>query len=103
MPGGLISPIAVWDFAPAGGLVFDSAALTFRYDGVAAGIGEPKLRLFHYSGGQWLLVPSTLDMANDRLSATVSSFSYFAIDRIPEPATLTILGLGALVLRRRRG
>ncbi len=106
VPGGW-DVMAVWDFQPPAGFSFDSVDLTFRYDdamAAALGLNESTLSLFHYEGGQWVDIVTSVDTVNKLIHANgVTSFSTFAVGVTPEPATLTLLALGGLaVLRRRR-
>lgn len=97
------------------------ADLTFRYDDYAIftnpDLVEGDLRLYHYTGGQWVDVPGVLDLQKKLIHATgISSFSPFAVGfdihiqgsgaDVPEPATMVLLaaglaGLGAKLRRSR--
>jgi len=114
------SLVSVYDFQPAGfGFGDGTATLTFRYDdaGAAAlGLAEADLRLYHFTGSQWLDVTASVDtVAKTITSLAMDSFSMFAAGaqvryeppapavEIPEPASgLALLAGLALVLRRRR-
>jgi T5SS/PEP-CTERM-associated repeat protein len=63
------------------------------------------LAIWRYSGGAWSPYATDLFTYDDngRADFNVTSFSGYAVTATPEPATLTLLGLGGLaVLRRRR-
>ena len=98
------TPIGVWDidgsaFTFGGG----SVALTLRYDNTL--VSDPsRLALFHYTGGQWQTVASTIDPANFLITgAGITSFSDFEVGVVPEPSTILLFGLGGLLAWRKRG
>ena len=85
------------------------ADLTVRYDATLAaslGIAEADLKFYHQIDGLWVDVTTSVDTANHLITASgVDSFSNFAVgtEIIPEPATLSLLGFGAvLALVKRR-
>jgi hypothetical protein len=93
--------VGLWDFTPSG-FTFTTADLTFRYDDVLAS-NENLLRLYHYTGGNWVQLAATCDTANNLITATgVTSLSPFVIVVIPEPVTALLVLLPTLALLRRR-
>lgn len=106
-PGGAF--LGVWDFAASGGFAMGTGSvdLTFHYDDALAatlGIDESDLCVFHYTGGSWVDVTTSIDTTNKWITAEgIDSFSQFSVGVIPEPATMGLLVLGLpLVLRRRK-
>ncbi|HAU36750.1 MAG TPA: hypothetical protein DCX07_03415 [Phycisphaerales bacterium] len=96
-----ITFIGVWELSF--NRAFTSVDLQFRYDDAAAGGNTPKL--YHYTGGNWTELNSTV-LSGNRIETTgLTSLSQFAVGVIPEPATAAVLVLGGLgvLLRRRRG
>jgi hypothetical protein len=56
--------------------------MRLSYEGVnlaAHGIAESKLRIAYWDGEAWVIVPSSIDRANKRISATLNHFSEFAL------------------------
>ncbi len=54
--------------------------LTFTYtDSQVAVLNESSLNVYHWSGTQWVALTSTINSATNTITATTSSFSYFAI------------------------
>lgn len=97
--------IGLWQFK-ADDLQFDSVGLTIRYDYVTASqlsLDEPHLKLWGYHDGQWQVLQDAfrLDMDLKLISAGTDDLSYFAVST-PEPGGMLLLGLGTLLLSRRR-
>ena len=93
------SMLGAWDFTtdlPVGDEVF------LAFD---VGSGLPGFQVWHLDGGVWSLVDPefmTYDSAGGVAGFTVDSFSGYAVT-VPEPGTMALLSIGALVsLRRRR-
>ena len=67
------------------------------------GDGWSDLNVWHYSDGDWTLcVTGDLAYDNGIASFTVAGFSGYAVTAIPEPATLSLLAFGSLVVMKRR-
>lgn len=108
----LDTPLAVWEIQPDENLAFATVDLAIRYDDLLAGLEglvEADLKLLHFVGGEWIDVTDSVDDTNKIISAVgLTSFSQFAVAAgvtapfVPEPSTLTLLGLGAAGLLRRR-
>ncbi len=92
---------SVHDFTSTAG---GTATLTIRYDDVAAAGFEDVLQIFHYTGGAWVPLASTVDLTNKWVTATgITSFSLFGVGyAIPEPTSALLLGLAGLALLKRR-
>ncbi len=86
------------------GIAFSDFDLTIRYDDVAAAGFEGVLQIFHYTGGAWMPLASTVDLSNKWITASdIDAFSLFAVGyAIPEPTSALLLGLAGLLARRRR-
>jgi len=96
--------LEVWDVEFDG--EFDTVTLTFWYDEalLPPGVQEEDLQLWHFDGDvwEWELLDAQIDTALDTITVTMDSLSPFLMT--PEPASLSLLVLGAAVvlLRRRR-
>lgn len=54
--------------------------LTFTYtDEQITGLNEDTLKVYYWDGTQWLVLPSTVDKANNKIAATTDHFTYFVI------------------------
>jgi hypothetical protein len=104
--GDLAGKLLAWDINPAQEFQLgadNSAVLTFSYAGtyVDPNIATDEIKLMHWSGSDWIDVTGTVDTVNETItSIPMDSFSPFVM--IPEPATLSLLALGALAMLRRR-
>ncbi len=117
VPAGTVGNIlGIWDIQMTAGELPEgtTAGLAIRYDdalAAAMGLSEDDLGLFHFTNGQWYDITAGLDTANNVVAGSWDVLSLFAVGHnihlqqqgaIPEPASLTLLGLGALALLRRR-
>ncbi|HDZ20674.1 hypothetical protein LCGC14_0304170 [marine sediment metagenome] len=109
MPGPVDFDLAgdaqLWEIAFTG--EFDGqVALTFRYfhETLPSGMDENLLGIYHQlDSGEWELLPIIArDPAAYTITVLTDSFSPFALGQVPEPATLTLLGIGSLALLRRK-
>lgn len=67
-----------------------SVTVCINYTGVSVD-DEASLRLYHYEGGAWVDVTTSLDTTNNIICGSVTSFSAFAIfEPIPLPVTIDI-------------
>jgi len=71
------------------------------------GPGVTDLAVWHFDGSAWAPFATdmlTYDATSGIVDFNVTSFSGYAVSGVPEPATLTLLGLGSLAMlgRRRR-
>jgi len=99
VPAGLYKPLGIWDFT--GNVSSFDVNMRFRYDadrGSAISFTENNLKVYHYVGGSWQLVPSTLDVGNDAITGlNVTSFSQFAVAQALTPSAAYWTGdLGSL-------
>ena len=87
-----------------------SVDLTVRYDDALSAeleLVESDLRFYHKVNGAWVDITTGVNTTNKLITASdVDSFSLFAVGgEIPEPGTLSLLGIGgmlALVRRNRK-
>lgn len=100
--------IGVWDFSFLGADP-QNDYLNIHYDAVLAaalGIDENNLCLFNYdsNSGTWTDITLNRFLDTDRINALYSGSlnTMFAVGIIPEPTTLAMLGLGGLLLLRKR-
>ena len=57
-----------------------SLTLTFTYiDEQISGLNEDTLKIYYWDGTQWLVLPSAVDKANNKITATTDHFTYFVI------------------------
>ena len=78
---------AVTDFSQA-------VTLTFTYtDDQIAGLDEDGLVIYYWDGTEWVALTSTVDAANNTITATTTHFSYFAIIGESVASTDTVEGL----------
>ena len=65
--------------------------LTFTYqDSQIIGLNENTLKVYYWDGKQWVSLTSTVDKANNKITAVTTHFSYFVImgENQETPATL---------------
>lgn len=54
--------------------------LTFSYtDEQISGLNEDTLKIYYWDGTQWLVLPSTVDKVNNKITAITDHFTYFVI------------------------
>lgn len=101
--------LLLWDveYAPDVSSEAAQATLTFHFDPskLNSGLDLSTLEMFHFAGGQWVPLASSVDPQADTITVSTNSFSPFALGVVPEPATLATVGLAALmacISRRRR-
>ena len=79
--------------------------LVFHYDEQAvlqAGIAESDLMIYHFTNGQWIS-GGVVDPVLNTITLNVTDFSPFSLGvAIPEPASLSFMGIFGLLLLRRR-
>ena len=57
-----------------------AATLTFTYtDAQVANLNEVSLQIYHFDGAKWTPIPSVVNTATNTITATTTTFSYFAI------------------------
>jgi hypothetical protein len=76
--------------------------ITLGYD--PAAVANPsQLRIFHNHAGFWeTIVPTSFDESLHTVTFRTNTLSPFVVSEVPEPASLGILGIGALALMRRQ-
>ncbi|HBR19865.1 MAG TPA: hypothetical protein DD726_06565 [Phycisphaerales bacterium] len=86
-------------------LAFVAADIAFRYDDAKAaelGIDESLLNVYKLVNGAWAVLPGTTNLLANQISISTDSFGTFAVGAVvPEPVTLVLLGIGAVILRKR--
>ncbi len=79
-----------------------SVDLVFTYDDTDLLLEEELLlSIFHYEGDDWVQLDGVVDAVGNTITVTTTSFSPFALGVVPEPATLVLLSVGVLGMRRR--
>jgi hypothetical protein len=107
VPAGLVNPIGVWSFN-ANSLIFGSVSMAFRYDdalATALSLNQNGLGLLGYNGSAWTVIATNIDTANKLLttaSGLGSLYQDFAIEEVPEPATVALLAFGWIALQMKR-
>jgi len=99
-PSGLVQE---WDLS-FNGTFTGPASLVFHFDpsSLSYGTDLSTLQIEHFTDGQWVALPGTIDPVADTITVSTSSFSPFALGAVPEPSTLAPILLGAVGLLRRR-
>ena len=102
VPGSMLQ---LWDLHFTGTFTGD-ATVTFGFDPslLPAGLNPADLRLYHYSGNQWVLLgDQVVNTTTDTISALTPGFSPFALGEVvPGTAPLALLAVGSLALIGRR-
>jgi len=82
--------------------------VTLHYDEtlLPPGFDENNLAIYHYTGGEWVLLNGVVDPVNHTITFDTDSFSPFGVGALPEPSTIGLAGIGlvglAVTVRRRR-
>jgi len=100
------SSVQIWDISDSLGEPSAPVTLTFTFDPTGMTSQEiAGLEIEHYVNGNWDEITPSL-ISGDEITFTTSSFSPFALGEevVPEPASLSLLviGAGGLLMRRRR-
>ena len=94
--------VGIWNIDQ---LAFVAADIAFRYDDAKAaelGIDESLLNVYKLVNGAWAVLPGTTNLLSNQISISTDSFGTFAVGAVvPEPVTLVLLGIGAVILRKR--
>lgn len=86
----------IWDVGFEGDLA--EATLVFHYDANAlTDIDESSLAIWHFTRGSWVMGGAVDEEANT-VSLTLDELSAFSLGVVPEPSTLVLLTMAALVL-----
>jgi hypothetical protein len=90
-----------WDFDVAGLADGETVQLSFAITGTA---DADDLTIWHYdeATGWTLFDASDLVLAGGFASFTVDGFSSYAVTVVPEPATMSLVGIGGFALLRRK-
>ena len=65
-----------------------TVTITLTYtDAQVVGLDEASLKIYRRDGTKWVVLPSTVNTATNTITATTTSFSYFAI--MGEPSVIT--------------
>jgi hypothetical protein len=98
------NPAEMWDIEFAGDFT-GSVTLTFHYDDAWLSVPEEELVMLHKNDdGFWEALPTIAhDLDANLLTVETDSFSPFVLGTVvPEPATMSLLAMGALALLRRK-
>lgn len=95
--------LEVWDVSFSG--TFSGAiTLTFNYDPTGMSLADQAaLCVYHYTGGQWVAMNGSIDVASHTITVQTDSLSPFALGlAVPEPTAVSVLLLGGLAMIRHR-
>jgi hypothetical protein len=88
-----------YDFGPSGTTFNSPVTITLKYDPATlpAGADQSKLYIAWWDAatGQWISLPSTVDLVNHTVTATVTHFSVYSV---MAPSTTGSSGIGAWVI-----
>jgi hypothetical protein len=101
--------LLIWDvsYVPTDASETGTTTLSLHFDPaeLLPGTDLASLEVYHYVGGQWEAVATSIDPLTDTATISTDSFSPFALGLVPvpEPATIAMLaGASPLLLVRRR-
>ena len=96
-PGGALQ---AWEVEFTGTFA-DAVGLTFEYDQANIPGPEAALAVAHWNGTAWDILGGVVDPAGNTITIQTDTLSPFVLI-VPEPATVSLLGLAGLVALRRR-
>jgi len=80
-PNTLFIMKTVYDFGPEGASFNPGITMSMKYEDsmIPPGISETSLAITYYDGSKWIRLPSTVNTAENTVTATVNHFSTFAV------------------------